>query len=72
MGKSRAICETLSRPLRQDREEDGRHADHVSPYLDRGTVHEEGCGGGRQVPHDFEMDVRHGVLSGERQPEGSV
>lgn len=72
MGKSRAIREALSRPVHEDREEDGGDADHIGADVDRGSVHEEGRRGGGQVPHDPQVDILYGVLPRQRQREGFV
>ena len=37
-----------------------------------GPIHEEGCRGGGQVPHDAQVDVRYGILPLPREREGLV
>ena len=62
MGQPRTLRQTRSRPLREDREEDGGDADLVGSHLDRGSVRQEGCGYAGDCEDDAQVDLRYGFL----------
>jgi hypothetical protein len=70
--KPRAIDQARAVAAEGGRGEDGRDPEVVQPLVDRGSVLEQGRRDAGQVQDCPQVDLRHGVLPREEQPDADV